>query len=88
MKRLNQLPERDFLKLFFAAFSLSFLLAAFVMPDRADMLPGLWRILSSPRVRTLQPLGYISIAQILCHRSVTFARGNRIRCCSGKEGST
>ena len=52
MKRLNQLPERDFLKLFFAAFSLSFLLAAFVMPDRADMLPGLWRILSSPTKAT------------------------------------
>ena len=48
MKRLNQLPERDFLKLFFAAFSSSFLLAALLMPDRADMLPGLWRILSSP----------------------------------------
>ena len=48
MRRLNQLPERDFLKLFFAAFSLSFLLAAFVMPVRVDMLPGLWRILSSP----------------------------------------
>ena len=52
MRRLNQLPERDFLKLFFAAFSLSFLLAAFVMPDRADMLPGLWRILSSPTKAT------------------------------------
>ena len=52
MKRLNQLPERDFLTLFFATFSLSFLLAAFVMPDRADMLPGLWRILSSPTKAT------------------------------------
>ena len=52
MKRLNQLPERDFLKLFFAAFSSSFLLAALLMPDRADMLPGLWRILSSPTKAT------------------------------------
>ena len=48
MKRLNRLPERDFLSLFFSCFSLSFVIAAFVMPDRADMLPGLLRIVSSP----------------------------------------
>ena len=48
MKRLNKLPERHFLKLFFACFSLSFMIAAFFMPDRADMLPGLLRIVSSP----------------------------------------
>ena len=48
MKRLNRLSENDFLALFFACFSMSFLLAAFLMPDRADMLPGLWRIVSSP----------------------------------------
>ena len=48
MKRLNKLPEHDFLKLFFACFSLSFLIAAFFMPDRHEMLPGLVRIISSP----------------------------------------
>ena len=48
MKRLNTLPEREFLKLFFLFFSGSFLVAAFCMPDRAQMLPGLWRILSNP----------------------------------------
>ena len=48
MKRLNELSERSFLKLFFLFFSSSFLIAAFCMPDRADMLPGLWRILSNP----------------------------------------
>lgn len=48
LKRLNELPERSFLKLFFFCFSMSFLAAAFFMPDRADMLPGLMRILSSP----------------------------------------
>ena len=58
MKRLNKLSERDFLSLFFAAFSLSFLLAAFCMPDRADMLPGLWRILSSP---TLSSTNFFSL---------------------------
>ena len=58
MKRLNRLPERDFLSLFFLAFSLSFLLAACFMPDRADMLPGLWRIVSSP---TLSSTNFFSI---------------------------
>ena len=58
MKRLNQLSERDFLSLFFAAFSMSFLIAAFCMPDRADMLPGLWRSLSSP---TLSSTNFFSL---------------------------
>ncbi len=48
MKRLNDLSANAFLKLFFTYFSLCFLIAAFFMPDRADMLPGFWRILSSP----------------------------------------
>ena len=48
MKKLNQLPERAFLKIFFLYFSLSFLVAAFCMPDRATMISGLWRILSNP----------------------------------------
>ena len=48
MKRLNQLPERSFLKLFFLFFSLSFLTAAFFMPDRSRMLSGLLQILSQP----------------------------------------
>ena len=58
MKRLNHLSERDFLSLFFAAFSSSFLIAAFCMPDRADMLTGLWRILSSP---TLSSTNFFSL---------------------------
>jgi len=48
MKRLNTLPEGEFLKLFFLFFSGSFLAAAFCMPDRGQMLPGLWAILSNP----------------------------------------
>ena len=48
LKRLNALPERSFLKLFFLFFSLFFLIAAFFMPDRAQMLPGLWKIVSNP----------------------------------------
>ena len=48
MKRLNQLSERSFLKLFFFFFSSSFLIAAFFMPDRAQMLSGLLKIISQP----------------------------------------
>ena len=48
MKRLRDLPEREFLKVFFAFFSISFLTAAFFMPDREQMLPGLLKIVSQP----------------------------------------
>ena len=48
MKKIKNLSEGAFLKLFFAFFSTAFLIAAFVMPDRANMLPGLWQILSQP----------------------------------------
>ena len=48
VKKLNSLRETTFLGIFFAFFSLSFLTAAFFMPDRADMLSGLLRIVSQP----------------------------------------
>ena len=48
MKRLNQLSERSFLTIFFFCFSSIFLIAAFFMPDRGDMIPGLLRIIQSP----------------------------------------
>ena len=48
MKKLNSMHENHFLTLFFTYFSMCFLVAAFFMPDRADMLPGLWRILNNP----------------------------------------
>lgn len=47
MKRLQQLPEAKLLRLLFSFFSLAFLIAAVIMPDRKDMLDGLWRIMSS-----------------------------------------
>ena len=58
MKKLNKLSENQFLKVFFCCFSMSFLLAAFFMPDRADMLPGRWRIVSSP---TLSSTNFFSL---------------------------
>ena len=48
MKKLNKMSEGDFLKLFFAFISAAFVVAAFFMPDRAEMFPGLWKILSQP----------------------------------------
>jgi len=48
MKKIKNLSESSFLKLFFAFFSASFLIAAVCMPDRGSMFSGLWQILSQP----------------------------------------
>ena len=48
MKKLKQLPQKDFLRLLFAFLTVCFLITAFVLPDRGQMAEGLWRIVSSP----------------------------------------
>ena len=48
MKKIRNLPESEFLKLFFTFISAVFILAAFFMPDRDQMLSGLWQICSQP----------------------------------------
>jgi len=48
MKKIRSLSESNFLKLFFAFITASFLIAAVCMPDRAQMFSGLWKIMSSP----------------------------------------
>ena len=48
MKKIKNLPESEFLKLFFAFLSLAFLVAAVCMPDRSTMFSGLWQIMSQP----------------------------------------
>ena len=48
MKKIKSLSESSFLKLFFAFVGVAFLVAAVCMPDRANMLPGFWQILSQP----------------------------------------
>ncbi len=48
MKKLKNLSEGEFLKLFFAFLSAAFLIAAVCMPDRGTMFSGLWQILSQP----------------------------------------
>ena len=52
LKKLSRMPETHFLTAFFTYFSLSFLIAAVCMPDRAQMFTGLWRIISSPTKAT------------------------------------
>ena len=47
MKKLNEMQEAKFLRLFFAAVSLMFIAAAFFMPDRANMLTGFQEIATS-----------------------------------------
>ncbi len=48
MKKLQTMEESKFLKLFFAFFSLCFLVASVCMPDRDKIFWGLWQILSQP----------------------------------------
>ena len=48
MKKINDLTESKFLKLFFAFLTACFLIAAVCMPDRGTMFTGLWKILSQP----------------------------------------
>ena len=48
MKKIKNLSEGSFLKLFFAFVTLCFLVAAVCMPDRSSMFTGLWNILSQP----------------------------------------
>ena len=46
MKKLNNLSEANFLRLFFAFVSLCFVVAAAIMPDRSTMFTGLWNIMT------------------------------------------
>ncbi len=48
MKKLRELSEDNFLKLFFAFISGAFLIAALFMPDRSTLLSGFWAILTQP----------------------------------------
>ncbi len=46
MKKLNNMAEAGFLKLFFGFISACFVIAAVILPDRSTMFTGLWKILS------------------------------------------
>ena len=46
MKKIKNLSEGNFLRLFFTFVSLCFIVAAIFMPDRNTMFTGLWKIMS------------------------------------------
>ena len=46
MQKIKNLSESSFLKLFFGCLSATFIIAAFFMPDRGQMLSGLWEIMT------------------------------------------
>ena len=46
MKKINNLSEGNFLRVFFAFVSLCFVVAAAFMPDRSTMFTGLWNIMT------------------------------------------
>ncbi len=46
MKKLNNLSESNFLKLFFTFISFCFIVGAVIMPDRSNMLAGLLKIMT------------------------------------------
>ena len=48
MKKVKNLSESSFLKLFFAFITACFLIGAVCMPDRNTMFSGLWQILTQP----------------------------------------
>lgn len=48
MKKIKNLPESSFLRLFFAYVSVAFVVAAFIMPDREQVFIGLWRLMTNP----------------------------------------
>ena len=48
MKKIKNLSESSFLKLFFVFITAAFLIGAVCMPDRAEMFAGFVRILTSP----------------------------------------
>ena len=47
MKKLNNLSQENFLKLFFLFVSLCFIVAAPFLPDRNEMFTGVWKIMTS-----------------------------------------
>ena len=48
MNKLKTMSESSFLKLFMGFVSACFIIGALCMPDRGEMISGLWTILSSP----------------------------------------
>ena len=87
MKRLNNLSETAFLKRFFFFFSLSFLIAAFCMPDRANMLPGLWKILIMPTLSSTRFFAYGGYAATFLNMGLVGMVCTGLYCIPGKKAN-
>ena len=87
MKRLNNLSETAFLKRFFFFFSLSFLIAAFCMPDRANMLPGLWKIVSMPSKASTSFFDYGGYAATFLNMGLVGMICTGLYCIPGKKAN-
>ena len=87
MKRLNNLSETAFLKRFFFFFSLSFLIAAFCMPDRANMLPGLWKIISMPTLSATSFFDYGGFAATFLNMGLVGMVCTALYCIPGKKAN-
>ena len=87
MKRLNSMSETAFLKRFFFFFSLSFLIAAFCMPDRANMLPGLWKILSMPTLSSTSFFDYGGYAATFLNMGLVGMVCTGLYCIPGKKAN-
>ena len=48
MNKLQNLPQKTFMKLFFGFITVCFLLGAIIVKERATMFTGRWEILSGP----------------------------------------
>ena len=60
MNKLKNMSESSFLKLFMGFISACFVIAAFLMPDRANAFSGLWQIASMPGKITTKGKGGMS----------------------------
>ena len=87
MRRLNSISETSFLKRFFFFFSLSFLIAAFCMPDRANMLPGLWKILSMPTLSATSFFDYGGYAATFLNMGLVGMICTGLYCIPGKKAN-
>jgi len=87
VKRLSTMPETAFLKRFFFFFSLSFLVAAFCMPDRANMLPGLWKIISMPTLSATSFFDYGGFAATFLNMGLVGMVCTSLYCIPGKKAN-
>ena len=81
------MSETSFLKRFFFFFSLSFLIAAFCMPDRANMLPGLWKILSMPTLSATSFFDYGGYAATFLNMGLVGMICTGLYCIPGKKAN-